>query len=232
MTEAPWNSAAAVAILEGHTNVRSVKIAMPPKFLYFDLGNVLVNFSVPRMCRQIGAVAGLEPAAVEAAIWGDGLQQQYESGRITSGQFYELFCQRTGRRPDFDALAAAGNDIFTINASILPVVSQLAEHGYRLGILSNTCEGHWEHCLRRYRILAEDFPVHALSFRIGACKPEAAVFRAAADLAGCLPEEIFYVDDVAGHVAAAQAVGFDAVQYTTTVALAAELRKRGLKFNY
>jgi putative hydrolase of the HAD superfamily len=205
---------------------------MPPKFLYFDLGNVLVNFSVPRMCRQIGAVAGLEPAAVEAIIWGGALQPQYESGRITTLEFYEQFCQRIGRRLDFDALRRAANDIFTINAPILPVVSQLAEHRYRLGILSNTCEGHWEHCLGHYRILAEDFSVYALSYRIGACKPEAAIFRAAAELAGCRPEEIFYADDVAGHVAAARAVGFDAVVYTTTAELVAELRARGLTFNY
>jgi FMN phosphatase YigB (HAD superfamily) len=205
---------------------------MPPKFLYFDLGNVLVNFTVERMCRQIGAAADLEPAAVEAALWGDGLQQQYESGRITTAQFYELFCQRTGRRPAFDALAAAGNDIFTINGPILPVITQLAQAGNRLGILSNTCQGHWEHCRRRFRVLSEDFSVYALSYRIGACKPAAAIFRAAAELAGCRPEEIFYADDMAGHVAGAQAIGFDAVQYTTPAALAAALRARGLTFNY
>ena len=115
---------------------------------------------------------------------------------------------------------------------MLPVVSQLAAAGYRLGILSNTCEGHWEHCLRRYRILAENFSVHALSYRIGACKPDAAIFRAAAELAGCRPEKIFYIDDVAGHVAGARAAGFDAVQYTTTAELVEELRKRGVEFNY
>ncbi len=32
---------------------------MQPKFLYFDLGMVLVNFSVERMLQQIGAVAGI-----------------------------------------------------------------------------------------------------------------------------------------------------------------------------
>ncbi len=205
---------------------------MLPEFLYFDLGKVLVDFSVERMCGQMAAVAGVEPAAVQEAVFGDGLHEQYESGRLTAGPFYESFCQRTGTRPDFDALRQAGNDIFTLNAPLLPVVSQLAAAGYRLGILSNTCEGHWEHCRRRYRILAEDFSVYALSFRIGACKPAAAIFRAAVELAGCRPEAIFYVDDVAGHVAGGRAVGLDAVQYTTPAALAAELRARGLEFNY
>ena len=126
----------------------------------------------------------------------------------------------------------AAADIFTLNLPIVPVVAQLAQAGYPLGILSNTCEAHWEYCRRRYRIVADGFRVHALSFRIRECKPHPAIFGAAADLAGCRPEQIFYVDDIAGHVAGARAVGFDAVQYTSTPELAAELRNRGLEFNY
>jgi FMN phosphatase YigB (HAD superfamily) len=205
---------------------------MQPKFLYFDLGKVLIDFSIQRMYNQMAAVAGVDAAAVQDALVAGGLQEQYESGRISTPQFHELFCLRTGSRVDGDALWPAVNDIFALNLSIVPVVTQLAQAGYRLGILSNTCECHWEYCLRRWRIIADDFCVHVLSFRIGECKPKAAIFRAAAELAGCRPEEIFYVDDLAGHVAGAQAIGFDAVQYTTTRALAADLRKRGVGFNY
>ena len=205
---------------------------MPPEFLYFDLGKVLVDFSVERMCGQIAAVAGLEPAAVQAAIFGDGLQEQYECGRLTVGQFYELFCQRTGTRADFDALCQAGNDIFTLNGPLLPVVGHLAAAGYRLGILSNTCEGHWEHCRRRYRILSEDFSVYALSFRIGACKPAAAIFRAAAELAGCRPEQIFYVDDVAGHVAGRPGRRLRRRAVHDARGAGRRAAQRGIEFNY
>ena len=84
---------------------------------------------------------------------------------------------------------------------MLPVVAQLYQAGHRLGILSNTCEGHWNHCLRRYAMLRELFSVYALSFEIGVAKPDAAIFRKAAELAGCQPAEIFYTDDMPGHVA-------------------------------
>jgi HAD superfamily hydrolase (TIGR01549 family) len=126
----------------------------------------------------------------------------------------------------------AGADIFTLNHSIVPVVAQLQAAGHRLGVLSNTCEGHWEHCLRRFRLVREGFSVFALSYEIGTCKPDAAIFRAAAEMAGCAPQEIFYTDDIAGHIDGARSVGFDAVQYTSTPELAAELHKRGVRFNY
>ena len=201
-------------------------------FLYFDLGNVLVTFSTERMFRQMGDVAGIKPAVVKAVVVEAGLQRKLESGEITSRQFHDTFCERTGAQVDYDTLVEAGSDIFELNLSMLPVVTSLQQGGYRLGVLSNTCEHHWEHCTRRFRIVGEMFSVHALSCRIGAMKPDAAVFRAAAELAGCAAEEIFFVDDLAQHVAGAQAAGFDAVQYTTTAALVAELRRRGVEFNY
>jgi len=208
----------------------------PPKFLYFDLGKVLLDFSVERMVRQLAEVAGADRDRVAAVVFDEGLQERYESGLISNREFYETFCERTGldggSRPDADALLEAGSDIFEINVPMIPVVAQLREAGYRMGILSNTCDCHWEFCLRRYRLLSESFSVHALSFRIHAAKPSAAIFRAAAKLADVDPRDVFFVDDIAGHVAGAKAAGFDAVQYTSTRELVAELWKRAIRFNY
>jgi glucose-1-phosphatase len=205
---------------------------MQPKFLYFDLGKVLVDFSVDQMLRQVGAVAGITPEAVRAAVFAGDLMRQHESGQLTKRQFYEAFCTAIGRWPDFDALKAAACEIFSLKPSMLPLVAQLRQAGYPLGILSNTCTTHWDYCVDHYRILSEAFNVHLLSFRVGALKPQAAIFTAAAEMAGVRPDEIFFVDDIAEHVAGACAVGFDAVQYTTTAALADELRRRGIRFNY
>jgi glucose-1-phosphatase len=205
---------------------------MLPQFLYFDLGKVLIDFSVERMLRQMGDVAGIASQRVHEAIFGGRLLLQHETGKIGSREFYEAFCDATKTRPDYQRLTAAVSDIFEINRPMLPLVAHLGHAGYPMGILSNTCEIHWEYCLARYRILSECFGVHALSYRIGAVKPEPAIFRAAAELAGCRPEAIFFADDIAGHVAGARAVGFDAVQFTTAAALADELRRRGVRFNY
>jgi glucose-1-phosphatase len=204
---------------------------MTPKFIYFDLGKVLVDFSFEQMCRQMGEAAGIEPRQVQAVL-AAGLQADYETGRLDSRAAHEVFCRQTGTRSDYEAFSRAFNDIFTPIDSMLPVVAQLYRAGHRLGILSNTCEGHWNHCLRRYAMLRELFSVHALSFEIGAVKPSAAIFRKAAELAGCQSEDIFYTDDMPRHVAGAQNAGFDAVVYTSTAELVKELRKRGVEFNY
>jgi putative hydrolase of the HAD superfamily len=205
---------------------------MGVKFLYFDLGMVMLTFSVERMCRQMAEVAGVAATQVSQIIFDSDLQQRYERGEITSREFYEAFCRATGTRPDYDRLSFAAADIFEINGSMVPVVAQLRQAGHRLGILSNTCESHWQYCFRRFRLLGEAFSVFALSYELKAMKPNAAIFLAAARLAGVRPDEIFFCDDIAGHVAGARAAGLDAVQYTSTPDLVGELRKRGIRFNY
>jgi glucose-1-phosphatase len=204
---------------------------MNPKFIYFDLGKVLVDFSFERMYRQMAEAAGIEPRQVEAAL-AAGLQLDYETGKLDARTFYSAFCRQTCTHPSCDALSHAFNDIFAPIHSMLPIVAQLHQAGYRLGVLSNTCEGHWSHCIQHYHMLREFFGVHALSYEIETAKPDAAIFRKAAELADCQPEEIFYTDDIAGHVAAARSVGFDAVVYTSTAELVGELRRRGVQFNY
>ncbi len=205
---------------------------MQPKFLYFDLGRVLINFSVERMLAQMAAAAGATAEQVRKVAVDGQLIREHEAGRLSSRQFYEAFCTAIGRRPDFDRLVAAAAEIFDLNLPVVPIVAQLRQAGYPLGILSNTCEIHWEYCIREYRLLSESFAVHALSYKIGAVKPDAAIFLAAAKLAGHRPEEIFFVDDIPGHVAGARSAGFDAVQFTTAGALANDLRQRGIRFNY
>ncbi len=166
------------------------------------------------------------------AVFDNRLLARYERGAISTEGFYEAFCRTTGTRPDRAALTRAASDIFHLRTSMIPVAAHLRQAGYRLGILSNTCDIHWKHCRKRFRLLGDLFAVHALSFRIGATKPDAAIFRAAAKMAGVEPGEIFFTDDIPGHVAGARAAGFDAVQFTSTPELVADLRARGLRFNY
>jgi HAD superfamily hydrolase (TIGR01509 family) len=202
------------------------------RFLYFDLGMVLVEFSVERMLRQMADVSGASPEAVGQVLFGGDLQQRYEMGIISSREFYDQFCEHTGTKPDYHALHRAGAEIFSLNLSMLPIVAHLRQAGYRMGVLSNTCEVHWQYCFDRYRIISDNFEVYALSYRIGAVKPEAAIYQAAADLAGCRPEDIFFVDDKSPLVDGAKAAGFDAIHYNSAAQVAEELRRRGLRFNY
>jgi FMN phosphatase YigB (HAD superfamily) len=253
---------------------------MADRFLYFDLGNVLLNFDHRLACRQMAEVSGVDPERVWQFVFETDLELRYEAGEITTDQFYETFCRETGTRPDRAALIDAAAAIFELNLSIVPLVTQLAAAGHRMGVLSNTNEIHWEYCtargqgpgtrgqadsglrrtgelvqsiqagdhgnklessgpnlsasiaLSRFALLTDCFEVFALSFQLKSCKPAPEIYRAAAELAGVSPRDVFYVDDREENVEGARAAGFDAVRYTGTSELARELRRRGVCCNY
>jgi putative hydrolase of the HAD superfamily len=199
-----------------------------PRFFYFDLGNVLATFTVERMLRQVHALCGVNEDRLRRVFFDEGLQKDYETGRIDSREFHERFCASAGTRPDADALRHAASDIFELNTPIVPIIASLALGRRPMGILSNTCEAHWRHCCGRFAMLGDLFDRYVLSYEVGAMKPDPRIFEHAVELAGCAPAEIFYTDDLPGHIEGARQVGLDAVQFTTAAALAEQLRQRGV----
>jgi putative hydrolase of the HAD superfamily len=207
---------------------------MPPpviNFIYFDLGNVVLNFDNELACRQMARVAGVGLDRVRSAVFDSGLQERSERGLVSSQEFYEEFCRLTDTRPSYGALSEAGSDIFTLNCPVIPIVAQLRAAGHRLGLLSNTCAAHWDYVQRVYKVI-QYFETYVLSYEVGAMKPAAAIFERAASQARVRPEEIFFVDDRPEHVAGARACGWDAEVFTTPAKLAGDLRGRSLRFNY
>jgi putative hydrolase of the HAD superfamily len=202
-------------------------------FLYFDLGNVLLHFDHRIACRQMAEVAGVMADQVRRFLFDGNRLLQYEDGTLSREAFYQAFCDETETCADIELLETAASNIFTLNVSMLPVVAKLKDAGYRIGILSNTCESHWRYITTHFKALfPQAFDVLALSYEIGAAKPDERIYLRAAELADVPPREIFYCDDLPANVAAARQAGFDAVHYTDTPALVSDLHRRGIRLNY
>jgi FMN phosphatase YigB (HAD superfamily) len=207
---------------------------MPPAFIYFDLGNVLCFFSRPQEIQQVSQVSGVPEEKVKEVLLGpQGILWPYERGETNDKQFHAEFCRLSGSQPDMATLLKADSEIFQLNAGLLPLVAHLEDSQIPLGILSNICPSHWHTATDgRYGILPSAFKQFALSYQIGAQKPDEKIYRRAAELADVPPQQICFVDDTADNVAAARRFGWDAVQYTAPDALEHELINRGVRCNY
>ncbi|MEX2093835.1 MAG: HAD family phosphatase [Pirellulales bacterium] len=211
---------------------------MPPKILYFDLGKVLVEFSHERMFQQMAEVAGISPDAVRDALFGNqdcrAAQIQYETGHLTTDEFFDHFCQATGTSPDRKRLADAVCDIFSPIEPMWELVRSLAAVGNRLAILSNTNQMQWDFVTDgRFPIVAVGQSVSAfdwaiLSYEVGSMKPDRAIYDTAIQRAGVAADEVFFTDDRLENVEGARAVGIDAVQFVDCEGLVSQLRERGV----
>jgi len=195
----------------------------------FDMGNVLVHFCHQRMCRQIAELTGTRVEVIQDILLRGSLQWDFERGLLSEDQFFQEIQSRIDipsrvTQPQF---ARAASDIFTLNASLVPVLDELKSRGYRLVLLSNTSISHFEFVKSEFDLLNR-FDDFVLSYEVGAMKPERKIFHAAAEKIGCPPENCFYTDDIAAYIEAGRSYGFQAEQFTTTEALMDQLARRGI----
>ena len=193
-----------------------------------DMGNVLVHFSHDLMCAQMGGLCGLGGAEVRRLLLESDLQWEFERGRISIAEFHARFEKAVGRRVDRDELLHAGSNIFELNESIVPVLDELKRQGRRLVLLSNTSVAHFGFIKERWDVLAR-FDDYVVSYKVGAIKPEAAMFETALERIHCPPQACFYTDDIAAYVERGREFGLDAEVFTDTAAFIEHLSERGIK---
>lgn len=202
---------------------------MTPEFIYFDLGNVLLNFDRDQQFQQLADAAGVSLEAAREAT-DEPINLEVETGRMSTAELYVHFCQVTNSRPPFEDFAQAYNDIFVPNAEIRPLLAKLKETGIRMAILSNTSELHWNFVFELDPELFTYFGERPIcSYEVGAMKPDPQVFDAAIKLAGVPAEKILFMDDRQENVDGAIESGIDAVLFTDAEQLRADLKERGIE---
>ena len=200
-----------------------------PAFIYLDLGRVVVDFDHALAWQKVAAITGLAEADIEQFFTADDRPRSIETGLLAWDTLHAEFVRAMAVEVDVDALARAAGDIFTLRVEMLPVIAAIERAGVPLGILSNTCDIHWQHLLRcRYGILPGGISPLVLSYEVGAMKPHPSIYEAAVAKAGVPADRIFFCDDIPAHVEAARAAGWDAEVFTGARQLVEQLASRGV----
>lgn len=202
------------------------------RFVYFDLGNVLASFDVQRACQNVAERWPVDPADVRRIVWDSGLQDRFEHGEVSVDQFASTV--RQGLKLDVTAaptteLVDRLCDMFEPIVEMVDLVDEVRQCGMRLGILSNTCEAHWQWLERaEYAALRGPFDHVILSYEHGLMKPHLSLYRIAADKTGEDAASILFLDDRPDNVAAAVASGWRAHQFTDVGSAREVLRDAGV----
>jgi putative hydrolase of the HAD superfamily len=196
-----------------------------PDFMYFDLGNVLLFFDHGLAIRSMAKIAGVAPAKMRSLIMDSDLQIEYETGLISGEEFIERIAAGLGKSLDSREMLQAAADMFIPNLQILPVIEHVKQAGVPIGLLSNTCQAHWEWILeQRYASVVDHFGPIVLSYEAKSMKPDSQIYRVAEQHAGCPPEKIFFVDDRHDNVEGARKAGWMAEPFTSADRLMDQIR--------
>lgn len=198
------------------------------KTIYFDLGNVLVFFSLPKMFAQMGKCTGLSPQDVKHLLFNTDLRELYEKGVIHTEDLFKAFQNRSSKPFSLDEFTHSFCDIFTPNLELWKVVEKLKKEKIRLILLSNTSECHYNYSAKHFPVL-NLFDYKILSYEIGAWKPDEQIFRKALEHASCNLDECFYTDDIPEFIDSARKVGLKGEVFEGVDKLKNDLNKLGLQ---
>src|SRR5688500_7142223 len=95
------------------------------RFIYFDMGNVLLHFDHRQGCRHVAELTGLEADRVYEMIFDSGLAEGYECGQFDASEMHLRFCGAAGLEVERAAFLRGISDIFRPNDAILPLVEEL-----------------------------------------------------------------------------------------------------------
>ena len=207
---------------------------MSIRFVYFDLGNVLLHFSVHRICSQLAEVAQTTEAVVREKLFDEQRYRQYELGNISTEDYYEQACADLEYQPRLEEFAEAVCNVFWANDPILPIVRKLAKFHVPRGILSNTNPIHWNYIENAFPRIWDAFEDHRLaSHEVHALKPyremyEIALQEAKRSVPDLKPDEILFIDDLAPNVEGAKEFGFQTIHYVDFDQFLKEYKTTGL----
>jgi putative hydrolase of the HAD superfamily len=200
------------------------------KTIIFDLGKVIIPFDFMRGYKGLERICGLPVAEIRSRIAATDLVQRFECGLVEPEDFVAQLSRMLDLHISYDQFCQVWSSIFLPDPLIPESLLEGLSRQYRLLLLSNTNAIHFEMLERTYPLLRH-FHDKILSHRVGALKPSPLIYREAIARAGCLPEEIFFTDDIPEYVAAARCEGIDAVQFESSNQVERELRARGVRWD-
>lgn len=182
-----------------------------PEAVVFDLGKVLVDFDYERVAARIANRGG--PALTAAVrIETTPLLVAYETGRMSTDEFYEAVRERTGYTGTSEEFATDFGDIFSPIDEMISFQAALRERGIPTFIFSNTNELAIRHIRRQFPFFA-GFDHYVLSYEVGAMKPDEAIYAEVERVTGRRGEQILYLDDRPENIATGSARGWQTIEH-------------------
>lgn len=204
------------------------------KNLILDLGGLFIDVYMHRTREQLEKYQEKSLALELQAFSQSGLSDQYEKGEIDDLTFLHGLNTFLPKKLEEAQLIEAWNAVLGDFYHDRLIGIQSLRNKYRLVLLSNTNSLHvngFETQLESkygFRSLTPYFDTVYYSQELGLRKPEAACFAAVLEKENMQASETLFIDDTAGHLVGAKAVGLHTALHPSNTDILCTLRDFGL----
>lgn len=182
----------------------------------FDYGMVLTGTPDVEAHDAMVRITGLPAERFEQLYWVD--RHAYDLGELSGITFWEKFSRDAGLDlgpGELDEINRLDARMWTSQDPAMVAWQQrLKQRGLLTAILSNMGDTVLEKIEREFQWIV-DFDVLVWSYQLGIAKPDPAIYRHTLQQLGTAPEETLFLDDKLVNIAAARALGINAIQFTT-----------------
>ena len=191
---------------------------MQYKNIIFDLGNVLVKLNPEGCIGAFKAIGMGELVDSNPQSEGMKLMSKLGVGMITTEEFCDAARKLTGTDvTNEDIIDAANKMLVEIPDEKKERLLQLKKAGYRLFLLSNTIDIHWDYCVEllfpyQNHGVEDYFEQCFLSQRMHLAKPNARIYEEVIRQANIHPDETLFIDDLKENCEAAEKLGIHTFQ--------------------
>jgi putative hydrolase of the HAD superfamily len=201
----------------------------PPRFVIFDLDDVLCHYDLGKRLRALSQMSGKLPRDIRAAIWDSGFEDDADSGRYISANDY---LYEFGRRLGYSLSRAEWIEARRRSMEPCADVLKLAKHLQRtrkILIFTNNGplleESLGELFPEAHRTFGEQL---YCSYEFASKKPDPVVYKRLLDRLDIPPSETWFIDDKQSNVEGARLAGLQAHRFVSYEGLAKEALRLGL----
>ncbi len=185
-----------------------------PEVVVFDLGKVLVDFDYSLVAKRLKARSTADIGAVAARLDQSTLLIEYETGRISTDEFFAQIRKLTGYTGTLDEFAVAFGDIFSPIEEMIEWQATLKSRDVPTFIFSNTNELAVRHITSAFPFFG-GFNHYIYSHEIGSMKPAAKIYEAVEAATNRSGKQILYIDDKIENIEGGRSRGWHTIHHVT-----------------
>ncbi|MSU73795.1 HAD family phosphatase [Candidatus Kaiserbacteria bacterium] len=152
------------------------------------------------------------------------LVKEFFHGTVTEDEYVRDVIERYPQIGHAEWLKQHIRENFVEVEGTRDIVIELRKLGYKLSILSNHAKEWIDHCEEKFNF-HELFDVRVYSYDIGASKPDPRTYKAVLTQLKTIPDKCLFIDDSDINIAAAHALGFSTILFTSAADLEGRLKE-------
>ena len=196
------------------------------KNIIFDIGNVLLEFKPFEYLLSLydeKTMGDLMTIIFSSDEW-----VELDLGNMTIDEVKAIFCQRNPQyTKEIHHVLDHWSEMLTLIEENVSLIPKLKEKGYNLYLLSNFHDASFQEMYNKHAFF-QYFDGKIISAYEHVIKPDEKIYRLLLEKYNLVADECLFIDDMAGNIYAAKALGFHTIYLAYNVNLEDELKAIGI----